>query len=314
MLVRPSPPQSPPLPQHHSTFLSQPPPPKVFRNQTSYNRFWDGRNHLTTVITSVRNLTRSFLACTSANPSPSPSKSGPPPPTPASTERVIRILIAILYAVKNHLRAGWGSDITPGLALPPTSGTTTPQAEYADLLPAGLSSLDDRGVGLPLQLTFAVEQYIASGFHASTFHGPQASQMQVQLNTLTAAYGAMETIRLTSIPVAHLIHQKQVLALFGCVLPFALVDEMGWWAVPIVVLVIFTLYGIDAIARQLEDPFGFDRNDIRMDAIVEDIREEVMVLLEEWRRVGADGAGGEMFAGGQAGGRESGAWVGSVDG
>ena len=57
----------------------------------------------------------------------------------------------------------------------------------------------------------------------------------------------------------------------------------------------FTLYGIDGIGSQLEDPFGYDRNDIRMDAIVEDIRSEIMVLLEEWRRVG-DG-GGEMFMG-----------------
>ena len=94
------------------------------------------------------------------------------------------------------------------------------------------------------------------------------------------------------------IHQKQVLALFGGVLPFALVDEMSWWAVPIVVLVMFTLYGIDGIGSQLEDPFGFDRNDIKMDAIVEDIRSEILVLLEEWRRVGD--TGGEMFMGKQA--------------
>ena len=72
---------------------------------------------------------------------------------------------------------------------------------------------------------------------------------------------------------------------------------MNWWTVPIVVLVMFTLYGIDGIAMQLEDPFGYDRNDIRMDAIVEDIREEIMVLLEEWKRVGEGGGRGEMFMG-----------------
>lgn len=67
---------------------------------------------------------------------------------------------------------------------------------------------------------------------------------------------------------------------------------MAWWAVPIVVLVTFTLYGIDGIASQLEDPFGFDRNDIRMDSIVEDIREEIAVMIEEWKRVGCSGSGG----------------------
>lgn len=81
------------------------------------------------------------------------------------------------------------------------------------------------------------------------------------------------------------IHQKQVLALFGCVLPFAMVDDMGWWAVPIVSLVIFTLYGIEGIGSQLEDPFGYDRNDIKMDAIVGDEKIEIGAVLSEWRKV-----------------------------
>lgn len=76
-------------------------------------------------------------------------------------------------------------------------------------------------------------------------------------------------------------------------LPFALVDEMGWWGVPVVMLVTFALYGIDGIATQLEDPFGYDRNDIKMDHIIEDIRNEIAVLLEEWKRVGDN----EMFVG-----------------
>lgn len=122
----------------------------------------------------------------------------------ADTDRVIRILIAILYATKNHLRAEWGAEIIPGAAINVSTGSATPISEYSELLPQELTGLDERGVGLPLQLTFFVEQYIKKFFDKGMFHGPQASQMQVQLNTLTDAYGRMETIRLTSIPVAHL--------------------------------------------------------------------------------------------------------------
>jgi predicted membrane chloride channel (bestrophin family) len=63
------------------------------------------------------------------------------------------------------------------------------------------------------------------------------------LNQLVSAYGSMETIHLTPLPVAYLIHMRQVLALFGGVLPFALVEEMGWYAVLLTSLVMFTLYG-----------------------------------------------------------------------
>ncbi|KAI4260633.1 MAG: hypothetical protein LQ352_000195 [Teloschistes flavicans] len=252
---------------------------KVFRNQTSYNRFWDGRNHLTVIITSVRNLTRSFLANSHRHSLTDRHE----------TDRIVRVLIAILYATKNHLRAGWGADIIPGTAINPSTGNANLTPEYGDLLPRGLYGCDERGLGLVLQLTFFVEQYIKKGFDKSWFHAPQASQMQVQLNGLVDAYGRMETIRLTPIPIAHLIHQKQVLALFGCVLPFALVDQMDYWAIPVVSLVMFTLYGIDGIGSQLEDPFGYDRNDIKMDCIVEDIRSEISVLLEEWKRAGEHG-------------------------
>lgn len=62
-------------------------------------------------------------------------------------------------------------------------------------------------------------------------------------------------------------------------------------------LVTFTLYGIEGIGSQLEDPFGFDRNDIKMDVLVEDIRTETTVLLEEWKRVGGARGGREMFIG-----------------
>ena len=172
---------------------------KVFRNQTAYNRFWDGRNYLTVIITSIRNLTRSFLACSAITPSTNQGFADQ-----ADTERVVRILVAILYATKNHLRAEWGAETIPGAAISVSTGIATHIPEYSELLPQGLTGLDDRGVGLPLQLTFFVEQYIKKSFDKGTFHGPQASQLQVQLNTLTDAYGRMETIRLTSIPVAHL--------------------------------------------------------------------------------------------------------------
>ena len=83
-----------------------------------------------------------------------------------------------------------------------------------------------------------------------------------------------------------------------------MVTQMSWATIPITTLVVFTLYGIDVIASELEDPFGYDRNDIPMDAVVEDIRAETFVMVDEWRKVcqgeGIDGhgeEGGEWFIG-----------------
>ncbi|TQB68985.1 hypothetical protein MPDQ_002448 [Monascus purpureus] len=252
----------------------------VFRNQTSYNRFWDGRNGMNTITTCVRNLVR--IITTNAY---STSR----PLTPAEKEdieRTIRILMAIPFAVKNHLRAEWGAAFAFAIGNDVAeNGMAVYNPDYAGLLPSGLEGHEDEGLGLPFQLTFFVDGFIKRGVERGWFHAPGASQMQALLNTLTDAYGKMETIRLTPIPVAHLIHQKQVLALYCCALPFAMVDDMAWWTVPMVSLVTFTLYGIEGIGSQLEDPFGYDRNDIKMDAIVRDTKMEIDAVLSEWRKV-----------------------------
>ncbi|KAF1815345.1 hypothetical protein P152DRAFT_455061 [Eremomyces bilateralis CBS 781.70] len=320
----------------------------VFRNQTSYDRWWTGRNHFATICGAVRNLSRSFL--TNVGPldgkggiSQSPIEDGTQASESekAETESVVRVLVAILYAVKFSLRGEWSDEplfpggppkrpIIPGIpgwmtpsgagagvrtprtptassasgaltsainaglleaSLASSATLTTPRSMYSSLLPESLASLEHRGVPLPLQLTSLVESYIRRGAQRNWFSAPQASGLTAQVGTLIDAFSRMETIRNTPIPVAHLIHARQVLALYICVLPFAMVDDMGWWSLPLVSLVSFTLYGIEGIGSQLEDPFGYDRNDINMDAIVADARVEVLALLEEWRSTG-----GRLFA------------------
>ena len=237
----------------------------VFRNQTSYDRFWQGNQHITAIETCVRNLTRSFLTCCYKADGPPSSNA-----EKAETERIIRILIAMMYATKHHLRAEWGSTTIP--LLMPTAEVarrrreshSLAKPEYTNLLPPGTRGFEDQGLGLLLQLSVQVESYIKRGHDRGWFHAPQASQLNAQLNSLVSAYGSLETIHLTPLPVAYLIHMRQVLAIFSCVLPFALVKDMGWWTIVLTTFIAFTLYGIEAIGQQLEDPFGYDRNDIKV--------------------------------------------------
>ena len=83
--------------------------------------------------------------------------------------------------------------------------------------------------------------------------------------------------------------------MFGAVLPLAIVEESHWWSIPIVALVMFTLYGIEAIVCQLEDPFGYERNDIKMDAIVDDARTEMGAMLSEWKNCNQSPIKKQMF-------------------
>lgn len=216
----------------------------VFRNSTSYDRFWTGRNCLTTIGTSVRNLARICLVN-------SKDKEGHASEAEKrDTERVVRCLVAVLYAIKHNLRAefnippaslatlppqtshyprstpvsrrpsyvdrSYSAPGTPVASTPLLSASTatletgagsvpTKKDDYVSLLPQGLMGYEDQGLGLPLQLSVLLESYIRRGFDRGWFHAPLASQMTVQINTFVDAYGKMETIRSTPIPVAHLV-------------------------------------------------------------------------------------------------------------
>ncbi|KAF8866910.1 hypothetical protein BDZ45DRAFT_610181 [Acephala macrosclerotiorum] len=294
----------------------------VFRNQTAFQRFWDGRCQFNVVTTSVRCLARQFLVLV---PAPSMQSSLPGFYTVVSNDSMIpksmrnsqniladrgpssgevvlsrsdeiktietvNILIAMLYTIKNHLRAEWGVALSPGTSLT-ENGQESTSDEYKDLLPPGLKGYEHRGLGLTLELATFVEKFINHGVQKTWFHNAASSAMLGELNAIVKAYGNMEVIRLVPIPVAHLIHHKQTLALFCGILPFAMASEMDWWAVPLVAFVSFTLYGIEGIAQTYEDPFGVAKIDINMDDIVEDTRREVDVLLTAWQTQGPGDGG-----------------------
>lgn len=213
----------------------------VFRNSTSYDRFWTGRNCLTTIGTSVRNLARIVLVNARVK-ELGLGDSGLGQGRRLSneekrdTEHVLKVLIAVLYAIKHNLRAEFNippasleggpvfdAHSTPVSRRPSYTDRPTPTSEdagenglvdgdglhqpkdvYKSLLPDGLRGYEDEGLSLPLQLSVLVESYIRRGFDRGWFHAPLASQMTVQINSLVDAYGRMETIRSTPIPVAHL--------------------------------------------------------------------------------------------------------------
>ena len=88
--------------------------------------------------------------------------------------------------------------------------------------------------------------------------------MQELINIL----GACERIRNTPIPFNYALHIKRVVLLFSMMLPFAFLDNTDedikaiYIVVPIVMLVFYTMVGLELIAEEIEDPFGYDDDDL----------------------------------------------------
>lgn len=50
--------------------------------------------------------------------------------------------------------------------------------------------------------------------------------------------------------------------LYCLTLPFQMVDAFEWWTASIVALISFTVFGIEEIGIEIENPFGHDPNDL----------------------------------------------------
>ncbi|KAI9634914.1 Bestrophin, RFP-TM, chloride channel-domain-containing protein, partial [Dioszegia hungarica] len=104
--------------------------------------------------------------------------------------------------------------------------------------------------------------------------------MQALVQSMTDQLGAMERIVQTPIPVIFGVHLKQTVTLFLFILPFTLVDLMGWKMVFIVTCGAFTMMGVEHIAAQVEMPFGTDACDLNLDLYCNELLYECEAILE----------------------------------
>jgi putative membrane protein len=99
--------------------------------------------------------------------------------------------------------------------------------------------------------------------------------MDQNLTSFSDNWGGAERIMKTPVPFAYAHHIKAFLILFAFTAPFALVESMGWMTPVASAVLAFALFGIDEIAVEIEDPFGYDENDLPLDAVGETIDRDV---------------------------------------
>lgn len=110
--------------------------------------------------------------------------------------------------------------------------------------------------------------------------GFQFLDMQTSLNGLVDVVGACERIRNTPIPYSYSMFLKKFIFLFLSTLPFGFMGEYGYWTVVIVVFLLYILMGTELIAEEIENPFGKDVNDLPTDELADKIGQNVEIILE----------------------------------
>lgn len=223
----------------------------VFRTNTAYDRFWEGRKCWGSLVNCVRNLARQVwiaVGVTDGN-------------DRAQKVSCLRMLVAFCVATKLQLRAEPVNDELKALL---------PSAKYFTL----------KGMNHPpLEIAFWIGDYLQQQYERNLLNIHQLNAMHRLLDTMVDQLGGCERILRTPMPLAYAIHLKQLLLLYCLSLPFQMVGSLGWWTGPIVALISFTLFGIEEIGIEIENPFGRDPNDLPLDAICDTMLRNIEDLI-----------------------------------
>ncbi|MFM7547269.1 MAG: bestrophin family protein [Synechococcales cyanobacterium] len=223
----------------------------VFRTNTAYERFWEGRKIWGTVVNTTRNLARKiWVFVTELKPGDRSQKIA-----------VLRLLVAFSVAMKLHLRQESLNQEIEGLVS---------VQQYAKL----------QWVDHPaLELAFWMNDYLHSQQIQGNLHPYEMVAITQLLNQLVDCLGACERILKTPIPLAYSIHLKQLLLLYCFFFPFQMVSNLGWLTGLFTTLTSFALLGIEEIGVEIENPFGRDANDLPLDGICEAMGRHVEDLI-----------------------------------
>ena len=224
----------------------------VFRTNTAYDRFWEGRKCWGSMVNNTRNLARQMLVSIDEN----------NPEDKENKMAALYLLVAFSVATKYHLR---GEPVNSELE------ELMGHSRYLKL-----KTLNNP----PLKIAFWIGDYLQRQYKHNCLSNYQLIAIQDLLNNLVDNLGACERILKTPIPLAYAIHLKQLLLIYCLLLPFQLVESLGWWTGLITALVSFTLFGIEAIGIEIENPFGHDANDLQLETICNTMKRNIDDLIK----------------------------------
>jgi len=215
----------------------------VFRTNTAYERWWEGRKIWGSLVNSSRNLALKISSI-----------------IPQEANYFAAMIPNYAFAMKNHLRVEHHADELE---------------ETHDFKPQLHSAADHVPNHIAQSIMKRMEQLRAEGKllpeHLLFF--------QSELNNFTEAVGACERIRKTPIPFSYSVFLKKFIFLYIMTLPFGFVFSLGYWVVPVVSIIFYVLASLELIAEEIEDPFGNDANDLPTDEIALGIRMSVRQIL-----------------------------------
>ncbi len=214
----------------------------VFRINTANDRWWEGRRLWGQLTNDSRNLAIKVQTCVQVD----------------ETEKqdFSRYLIAFAFALKEHLRRG--------VKLQDLKNFQTTEAEP---------------VHVPAWLARSVFERFQNWRKRGLLDELEMLFLDRQASALMDICGGCERIRRTPLAKSYRWFERQLIVIYLLTLPWGLLEDFGIWTIPTVVLIGYFMIGIETIAADIEEPFGTDADDLRLDDLCRSIDASVREIM-----------------------------------
>jgi len=219
----------------------------VFRTNTAYERWWEGRKLWGALVNASRNLAMKINALSGQT-------------DPAEKKFFARIIPLFAQVLKSHLQSE-------------KVRLSLDEEEHPEL-----KSLDSEK-HIPNQVASILTARIYRLHHSGKINGHELQTLSPELHEFTDICGACERIKNTPIPFSYSLFIKKFIFFYVMTLPMGFVFSLGYYVIPVVVFIFYVLTSIEVIAEEIEDPFGGDSNDLPLQKLADNIGIHVREIL-----------------------------------
>lgn len=217
-----------------------------FRNNASYDRFWEARKLWGRMVNTSRTWTRQVETLINA---PSDASEDEIAAIAALKKELVYRQIGYVHAFRLHLRDGGdGAELDAFIG----------KEEREALLPE---------TNRPNAIVHKTAQILRDAWRRGWIHDLHLPVLESSMTEILNVQGGCERIKATPVPWTYNVLTHRIVFVYCIALPFGVHDTVGLLTPVVVAMISFAFYGLDAIGDEIEEPFGEDQNDLPLLAL-----------------------------------------------
>jgi len=219
----------------------------VFRTNTAYDRWWEGRKLLGKMVNDSRNLAIKLHAIL-------------PEDDKENRDFFKKYLCFFPHLLSRHL-----------------SKQSTKMELAQDQQHTEVEQLPHP----PNALIWRIQNQVQKLYREGVITGDQLIILDTQLSGFLDVCGGCERIKNTPIPYSYSSFTKKFIVIYVITLPIAYAMSIGYMMTFLTVFVFYVLMSLEVLAEEIEEPFNNEENDLPMELIAQNIERNIIRIFSE---------------------------------